>query len=105
MFPPRFLSAHELEGKEHKMTIKAVSDDKVKDESGGEEVVYVVYFEKAKKGMVLNKTNTKLIESQHGTETDDWIGKEITIWPTTCMAFGEKVDCIRVKRGKRGGRL
>jgi hypothetical protein len=52
--------------------------------------------------MVMNKTNAKLIASHYGDDTDNWTGKEITLYPTTCQAFGETVPCIRV-RGKKGG--
>ena len=32
-----------------------------------------------------------------GPETDAWIGKDITIYATTCMAFGTVEPCLRVR--------
>jgi len=51
-----------------------------------------------KKEMVLNKTNARTIRRHHGNEMDDWPGKKITLFRSTCDAFGKKnVPCIRVK--------
>jgi hypothetical protein len=50
---------------------------------------------------VMNKTNMKIIKKWHGKETDNWIGKQITLYATTCKMKGEVVDCIRVReKGK-----
>jgi hypothetical protein len=51
-----------------------------------------------KKEMVLNKTNARTIRRHHGNEMDEWSGKKITLFRSTCDAFGKKnVPCIRVK--------
>ena len=47
--------------------------------------------------MVLNKTNAGIIAKLYGTDTDAWVGKKIVIYATTCKAFGETVECVRVK--------
>lgn len=57
----------------------------------------VIYFKSARKGMVLNKTNGKIIAGMYGNLTEKWIGKSITLFVTQCEAFGETVDCIRVR--------
>jgi len=54
----------------------------------------------------VNKTNAKRIRDQLGLgdTMEDWIGHEITIYPTTCNAFGNpNTPCIRVKVPSVGG--
>jgi len=63
----------------------------------------IVRFEESDKGFILNKTNARSIGLQLGNEMDDWTGKKITIFPTTCEAFGKVVDCIRVRPAKMFG--
>jgi len=42
--------------------------------------------------MVLNLTNGKLIAIVTGSEeTDDWIGKKITLWNDPTVSFGDKM--------------
>jgi hypothetical protein len=57
----------------------------------------VVYFERATKGLVLNRTNAMIIAHLYGDETDDWRGCRITIYPTRVKAFGSLQDAIRVR--------
>jgi len=66
---------------------------------GKEFIKPLIRFKGAKKGWVLNRTNAKriVLGLGFGTEMDGWIGKQITIYPTTCNAFGKKdTPCIRV---------
>lgn len=58
----------------------------------------VLKFERAQKGLVLNKTNAMRISANLGSDdVDGWIGKDITIYPTTTDFGGKVVPCIRVK--------
>ena len=60
----------------------------------------VLRFEKAKKGFVLNKTNMRLIRMMHGNDMARWVGKSVTLYPTTCqMAKGaaQHVGCVILK--------
>lgn len=102
MFPSTYLSAADLEGKDVELVIDSLKQDKITSETGETSECYLLSFQKAKKAMVLNKTNTKAIASHYGDETDDWKGKKITLYGTTCKSFGEIVPCIRV-RAKKGG--
>jgi hypothetical protein len=99
-----FLEAEDIpEGSDITVTIESVRepgpDDKGKD--GKRMDKPIVRLAKVKKEWVLNKTNAKLIRRQHGNETSDWHGKKISIYRTTCPAFGDpQTPCIRV-RGER----
>jgi hypothetical protein len=55
----------------------------------------------AKKPMILNKTNCKIIAKIHDTPyIEQWAGKSILIYAAKVKAFGEMVDALRVKNQK-----
>ena len=57
-----------------------------------------LYFEKASKSLVLNRTNMDLIGKLYGYELSGWVGKRITLYRDKCDAFGKKnVPCVRVR--------
>lgn len=99
MFPSKYLSASDLRGREVAVTIARIADDKMRDPKTGREISKpVVYFERKKKGMVLNKTNAFTIAEILGEEdTDKWIGREIVLVPSQTMVAGTEKDCIRVR--------
>jgi hypothetical protein len=97
MYPSEYVAACDLHGKDAKMTIARVEIETVVGIDGKKMDKPAVWFEKAKKRLVLCKTNAKSIAKQHGNDTDLWVGKSIVLYPTTCMAFGQEVECIRVR--------
>jgi hypothetical protein len=70
----------------------------------GDDEKPVIYFSGEKKGLVLNRTNSKTISKIYGGETDDWIGQEIVLYPTQVEMKGDMVDAIRVRAVKTGPR-
>ena len=97
LFNSKYVGAWDFEGGPVTLTIKDVRHEEVPDQQGNKEKHPIVYFEKAKKGLVLNRTNAKTIAKLHGKDTDQWPGKQVTLFGTQCEAFGETVDCVRVK--------
>jgi hypothetical protein len=65
----------------------------------GEEKVekWVMFFKEFERGLVLNRTNTNRCIGLFGNETDDWIGKQITLYPSETDFAGKTVPCIRVR--------
>jgi len=49
------------------------------------------------KGLVLNRTNAAVISGAFGPQTEEWSGKPIILFATSCLFRGRKVDCIRVR--------
>ena len=100
-FPSQFLESAELRGKPFTGTIARIEKLKgVKGRDGKPFDARVVWFEKARKGWCINKTNAKTISQKlgYGDDMEEWVGKPVTIYPATCDAFGDKnVPCIRVK--------
>lgn len=99
MFPSKYLAASDLRGREVAVTISRIAHDSMRDPKSGREIRKpVLYFEKKKKGMVLNKTNAFAIaEILTEEDTTQWIGREIVLVPTQTMVAGTQVDCIRVR--------
>ena len=95
---PKYVGAHDiLPAKEIEVTISDVKQEVVKNKEGEEECV-VCYFVGAKKPMILNKTNMKIIQNKFNTPfIEEWVGKKITIYVAKVKAFGDVVDALRVK--------
>jgi len=97
MFSGSYLKASDLDGDEIK-TIDSVSTVSLKDNQGQETHKPVLHFKGQDLGLVLNKTNAKAIARALGSdETDDWLGRKITLYTTEVEFRGDWVDAIRVK--------
>ena len=107
LFPNEYLCAADMAGKDVTLTISRLSQEALRTDKGDEDK-WVLFFaemeerhrqnkKKINKRLVLNKTNAKTIIKLYGTETNNWIGRAITIYATTCMAFGQQVDCVRIR--------
>ena len=98
MFDSEYLASWDLE-KDTTVEMAQVVLGEVQGKNGDATKKPILYFKGAKKGMVLNKTNGKIIAAMYGNDTDAWVEKSITLYATTCESFGDTVDCIRVRPG------
>jgi hypothetical protein len=108
-FPSNYMKADDLEDGDLTVTIRdhspvewAEFQQKGKPTPDNKPVLYFQHPREAK-ALVLNKTNWKTIADVLGTdETDDWGGKQITLYATEVESFGETVLAVRVrmKKGK-----
>ena len=96
MFDSDYVASWYLD-KDTTVTIDRVVAGQVEGQKGEKQKRPIVYFKKTEKAMVLNKTNGKIIAGMYGKDTDEWTGMKITLFATTCDAFGDTVDCIRVR--------
>ena len=87
------------------VTIAALKQENVAPDNKPEEMKWILYFQGDEKPLVLNGTNTKLIEKALGSdETDDWIGQKIVLFNDENVEYmGEVVGGVRcdVTRTKR----
>jgi hypothetical protein len=97
LYPSEFLAACDLGGKEATVEISKFEVEELVGSDGKKQKKPVLTFKGAKKRMVCCKTNAKAIARQHGNDTDAWIGKKVTVYPTSCIAFGSEVECLRIK--------
>jgi hypothetical protein len=96
LFPSKYVKACDLNGKTVTLTIAKLVIEEL-GHGAEKERKPVLYFQKATKGLVLNRTNAKTIAGLYGDESDDWLGKRISIYPTRIRAFGAMQDTIRVR--------
>lgn len=86
------------------VTIAGIKQENVAMEGKPDDLKWVMQFQECKP-MVLNGTNSQLIEKSLGSdETDDWIGQKIVLFHDENVSFGgELVGGIRcdVARTKR----
>lgn len=92
VFESATLKASDLQGSEPKVKIATVEKKGFDD---GNKLV--ITFENKKKALVCNKTNANRIAHAYGTDTDGWIGKEITLFVDQVDFKGDIVDAIRVR--------
>lgn len=94
------LHAADLQGRDHVVTIERVAQGEYPDHEDARKKVYKpdLYFKGKQKPLGLNSTNARTIAKLLGSnKVENWIGKAITLYPTTTMAFGEEHECIRIR--------
>lgn len=99
MFDKDYLYAFMLNGREVTVEIARVSAGQIIGDGGKKSKKPVCYFKGKDKPLALNVTNCKTIAAMYGINTDAWVGKRVTIFPTTTDFGGKTVDCIRVRPG------
>ena len=96
MFDSRWLSCADLEDTERVLVIEKVEPGMV-GEGPDAERKPILWFEGERKPFGANVTNAKTIANLYGRETGNWIGKAVTLYPTTTEYKGDTVPCIRVR--------
>ena len=95
-FPSRYLKAADLNDRQIKLIISHVEIEDIGDDNKKP----VLYFTKAKKGLVLNKTNAKTIATAYGDDMDRWDTHEVILFPAIVDFRGDQVEAIRVRIAK-----
>mgnify|MGYP000235814504 CR=1 FL=1 len=91
------LRASDLQGKARKVQIESYELRDFEDD-GKKSRKAVLSFVGKEKGLAVNKTNANIIAQNVGSDDlDDWIGREIILYPTRVDFGGQMVDAIRVK--------
>ena len=92
MFPSKYLKASDLQGRRVLATIEGVGMMKV-----GSDEKPIIYFQNKTKGLLLNRTNARMIAEIAGTEeTDNWGGVKIVIYAAKVDYAGRRVDALRI---------
>lgn len=97
-----YIFAFDLNGKDVAVTISRVEAGVLASAGGRKTKKPIVYFDGKEKGLALNSTNAKTIAAMYGNYTEKWIGKSITLYPTTTQMGGETVECIRIRPSAPG---
>ncbi len=79
------------------VTIAALKQENVAPDNKPAELKWILYFQGDFKPLVINSTNTKLIEKAlDSDETDDWIGKQIVLFNDEGVEYmGDIVGGVR----------
>ena len=91
------LYAFDLDGRDVTLTIEKVFSGEVMGEKGRKSKKPMIKFVGKDKKLAVNKTNGKTIAALYGTDTEAWVGQQITMHPTTTEFGGETVECIRIR--------
>lgn len=94
-----YLYACHLGFKDLTLTIAKVTKGKVVGTGGKSAGKPIVYWrEQDQRPLALNKTNGAQITSLYGTaNVKEWVGKRVTLYPTTTSFGKETVECIRIR--------
>lgn len=94
-----YLFAFDLAGRDVTLTIERVAQGELIALGGRKSKKPLCYFKEGreKKPLAMNSTNCKTVAGLYGNDCDAWIGKRITLYPTTTQMAGETVECIRVR--------
>ena len=87
LFPSKWLKGATLSG-DANLTITTLLQEELGDDRQEKPVLY---FKEVEQGLVLNATNYDTIASLYGEETDNWVGKKITIYPTEVTFSGRRL--------------
>ena len=100
VFPSKYVKAedldHDIDVVIERVSLEDFEDPQTKKQSKKP----VCYFQGARKGLILNKTNWGLIARQFGDESEEWVGKTVTLTVVDVEAFGDIVSAIRIKLPK-----
>ena len=99
---PKYIGSFEFQpGEEKTLTIKGVKKETVIGEGGRKDEEAVMHFAEPVKPMILNKTNSKMIEKLLKTPyVEDWAGHKITLYVDPNVRFGGEITSGLRVRGK-----
>jgi hypothetical protein len=98
MYDKAYIYAYDLEGRDITVEIKSVTGGTLVGTGGKSNKKPIVFFKGTEKGLALNITCARIIAGLYGGfDADKWIGKRITLYPTTTTFGSQTVDCIRIR--------
>ena len=80
------------------LTISGLSKENLARDGEQPEMRWILQFAENVKPCVLNMTNIRMIAHVTGSEeTNEWVGKKITLWNDPTVSFNGNVGGIRVQ--------
>jgi hypothetical protein len=100
-FEGNFLDASDIKASgDYVATIESISLPNSESDAAGKRIdKAIIAFKGAKKRLILNKVNSKIIAMTLGKKASEWIGKQVTLTVRYLdKAFGQRnVPVIRIK--------
>ena len=83
LFPSKYLKAEDLKGNTVSVVVRAVTMEEVHDTINHQDAIKaVVWFEHARRGLILNKTQALALATATGTEVfSEWVGTPVSLRP------------------------
>ena len=101
LFDKEYLYAYDLQGKDVTVVIESVKGGTLVGTGGKSNKKPVLKFKGKEKALALNITNARIIAGLYGGfDSQLWIGKAITLYPTTTTFGAQTVECIRIRNVK-----
>lgn len=98
LYDKPYIYHYDLEGRDVTLTIERIVAGTLVGTSGKASKKPILYFKGTEKGYALPITMAKVIQQMYGTfDLDKWIGKKITLYPSTTQMGGQTVECIRIR--------
>ena len=95
--PGRYLSGDDLDGEVivtiDRVVMESFRDPRTRQESRKP----VMYFQRAKRGLIINRTNWRTVADLYGDESDNWVGKRIALVSMMVDAYGKQTKAVRVR--------
>ena len=100
MFPSRYVKGQNLQGRAVNVTIARIQFENMRPNPQSPELQkFVLYTAEGKKGVVLSKTlASQIAEILKSDESDDWIGKKVTLFPVPMVVAGVRRIAIRARK-------
>ena len=97
LFPSKYLKGADLKGPVT-VTIAKVQPESMYKPGEGQTTGYVLYCEKASKGVILSRPLAMGIAQALGeTDTDKWPGRQVTLYPQPMTVAGVARVAIRAR--------
>jgi len=97
MYPSKFLHGRDLAGPVT-VTIRVVKAEEIYTPGKGKTPAFVLYCEKASKAIVMRKNLAgQIAAALQETDTDNWPGRQIVLYPELVQVGREQVTAIRAK--------
>lgn len=96
LHPSKYLSFDDLKGRTITAKIASVDMEPVRMNDGSEEEKVIIRFEKARKDFIGGKTNDFSLAVLISRRPTDWVGKRVTLMPSSTTFGRDIVPCIRI---------
>ena len=98
MFPRAHLTGDDLAGKRHTVTISKVEQRETRPNGSAPVMRWAIHFKDRKKFLYVGKVISQQIIAATGkTNSDDWPGQTIAIYPHPIKVKGEHKIAVRVE--------
>jgi len=100
MFPRKYATGADLNGNTVNVTIESMAVEKLSPHAGQPPMDrFVLYFKETQKGVILSRTLAEQVASiLQSDDTDQWIGRKISLFPQQMNVAGKSRIAIRAKK-------